>query len=340
MALLDRVSAKIGMPPPRLHVVKNPEPRSTDKNERPETFEDFIGQETVRHNLATTVNYALKKNITPDHILLTGPPGLGKTSLAKAVATKLGWRYIEIPGTALDNIKAVAAQFARIGEFEDGPCVVFVDEIHILCKKGMTLLLSALQEGWFQVSGSKPFYLAPFVLIAATTNPGKLDRPLKDRFGVQETLDFYELDEMVKIINRYANRVGVELGEGAAEVIANVGRETPRIATALLRRVIAVCEVGESDITAQNALEALAIIGVDQNGLTKPDIKLITALCGNSRPIGLIALASLLNTDNDTVTELEPYLQRKGFIERRGQGRVATKKGYRAVGLIPPAWTP
>jgi Holliday junction DNA helicase RuvB len=316
------------MPPPRLHVVKDSEPTiSTDKNERPETFEDFIGQETVRYNLATTCNYALKKNVVPDHILLAGPPGLGKTSLAKAAATKLGWRYIEIPATALDNIKAVASQLARIGEFEDGPCVVFIDEIQVLCKKGMTLLLSALQEGWFQVSGSKPFYLAPFVLIAATTNPGKLDRPLKDRFGVQETLEFYELDEMVKIINRYADRVGIELKEGAAEVIANVGRETPRIATALLRRVITMCDVAESDITEQNTLDALKQIGVDQHGLTKPDRALITALCGNSRPIGLIALASLLNTDNDTVTELEPYLQRKGFIEREDRDESPPKKG-------------
>lgn len=343
MGLLDRVSANVGMAAPRLRVVQDREPKKGDaRTERPETLETFIGQESVTFNLAVECQDATDSKRLPDHILLEGPPGLGKTSLAQCVANRLGARFVEIPATALDKVNEVAKALATIGEPEDGPCVVFVDEIHGVCKKGQLLMLSALEDGWFQPSGAtEPYVLAPFCMIGATTNPGLLSRPMRERFGIRETLEYYEDAEIAEIIQRYADKTETQLSEGVADSVAAVSRQTPRIATSLLRRVAVFSRVaGEDRLTVEGVREIFERLGIDQYGLDKQDRALLKALCGQTRPVGLRTLATLLGTDEDAVTQREPYLLRAGVLRQDGRGRIATKKGYRAVGKLAPVWTP
>jgi holliday junction DNA helicase RuvB len=347
MALLDSVSERIGMsaPKPRLRVVhkdERPATSSTDsRTARPEALAAFIGQCSVTFNLMVECEAATMEQRLPDHILLEGPAGLGKTSLARCVAERLGMRFVEIPATSLDKVNEVANQLARIGEPQDGPAVVFVDEIHGVCKKGQLLMLSALEDGWFQPSGAQRFDLAPFCMIAATTNPGLLSRPLRERFGVREALTYYGLTEMVRIVRRYAEKQGIKLGVGATALIASVGRGTPRVATALMRRIAVFAKVGGVDvITVDGAREALERLGIDEHGLDAPDRSILRALLNQSRPVGLPTLATILGIDNDAITQREPYLMRSGAMMQSGRGRVLTRKGYRMLGETAPLWIP
>jgi Holliday junction DNA helicase RuvB len=347
MALLDSVSERIGMsaPKPRLRVVRDSEHpmknESDARTARPEALAEFIGQSSVVFNLTVECEAATMEQRLPDHILLEGPAGLGKTSLARCVAARLGVRFVEIPATSLDKVNEVANALARIGEPQDGPAVVFCDEIHGVCKKGQLLLLSALEDGWFQPSGSQRFELAPFCMIAATTNPGQLSRPLRERFGVRESLDYYDQSDMKLIVERYAEKQGIKLEDEAAELIATVGRGTPRIATALLRRIAVFAKVAGVDvITVDGAQEALERLGIDEYGLDGQDRQILRALLNQSRPIGVEALAAMLGIDNDAITGREPYLLRCGALLRSGRGRVLTRKGYRMLGETAPVWIP
>jgi Holliday junction DNA helicase RuvB len=316
-------------------------PVETTRTARPQALDEFIGQRSAVYNLRVECMAAEMDEKLPDHILLEGPPGLGKTSLAKCVAKRLGVRFVEIPATSLDKVNEVANALASIGEPDDGPCVVFVDEIHGVCKKGQLLLLSALEDGWFQPSGAERFVLAPFCMVAATTNPGKLDRPLRERFGIRETLDYYSESDLEQVVKRYADEQNIKLDDDAAYLIAAVGRGTPRVATALLRRVAVFARVGgEEVITADGAQEALNQLGIDDYGLDPQDRAIMTALCEQSRPVGIEPLAAMLGTDNDSITQREPYLLRCGALRRSGRGRVLTKQGYRMLGKKPPVWTP
>lgn len=337
-------AARVGMPAPkpRLRVVGEDEREAVEtRTARPEALEEFIGQESVTFNLTVECEAAAMDDRLPDHILLEGPAGLGKTSLAKCVAARLGVRFVEIPATSLDKVSDVANALARIGEPEDGPAVVFCDEVHGVCKKGQLLLLSALEDGWFQPAGAERMELAPFCMIGATTNPGLLSRPLRERFGIRETLDYYTEASLQCIVQRYAEQQDVKLEDDAAYLIAAVGRGTPRVATALVRRVAVFTKVGgEPVITAEGAQEALERLGVDDYGLDRQDRALLTALCGQSAPVGVAPLAAMLGTDEDSITQREPFLLRSGMLRRTGRGRVATKAAYRALGVKAPVWTP
>jgi Holliday junction DNA helicase RuvB len=295
----------------------------------------------VVFNLLVAAEAALMDGRMPDHVLLEGPAGLGKTSLARCLAERVGARFLEIPATSLDKVGSVASALAAIGEAGDGPCVVFIDEIHGVCKKGQLLLLSALEDGCFQPSGCERIDLAEFCLVGATTNPGLLSRPLKDRFTVAERLDYYADEEITAILARYADKQGIALDEGVAEAVAAVGRGVPRVATALLRRVATFARVGGSEaVSLDDAGEALARLGIDGLGLDRQDRALLDALCGQSAPIGVAALAAQLGTDEDSITAREPYLLRMGLLRRSSRGRVATRAGYRAMGLRSPVWVP
>lgn len=344
MGLLDRVSDRVGMPTPRpkLRVVAEDErPAPVTRTARPAALSDFIGQQDVTFNLMVEAEAAEMDGRLPSHILLEGPAGLGKTSLAYCLAERLGVRFLEIPASSLERVADVAAALASIGEPEDGPCLVFIDEVHMTCKKGQTLLLSALEDGWFQPGGSERLVLAPFCLVAATTNPGLLSKPLRDRFTVAERLDYYEEDEIALIVTRYAEQQSITLEDGVADLIAAVGRGVPRVATSLLRRVAVFSKVGgAATVTVEDAADALERLGIDSNGLDRQDRQLLTALTGQSAPVGVAALAAQLGTDEDSITAREPYLLRSGLIRRSSRGRVATRLGYRCLGLKSPVWLP
>lgn len=344
-SLVNRVAARVGRtaPTPRLRLVREAAgatPRET-RAARPGALAEFVGQESVTFNLTVECEAAAMDERLPDHILLEGPAGLGKTSLAKCVAARLGVRFVEIPATSLGKVGDVANALARIGESEDGPAVVFVDEVHAVCKKGQLLLLSALEDGWFQPSGAERVELAEFCMIAATTNPGLLERPLRERFGIREVLDYYDEETLQRIVQHHAAAQELELDEDAAYLIAAVGRGTPRVAAALLRRVAVFARVGgEAVITAECAEEALERLGIDDYGLDPQDRAMLGVLCEQSAPVGVAALAARLGTDEDSITQREPYLLRSGMLRRTGRGRVAAKAAYRALGLKPPVWVP
>ncbi len=344
MSLLDRVSKQVGMPTPRpaLRIVAEHErPAQVTRTARPEALAEFIGQVDTVFNLMVTTEAALMDGRLPDHILLEGPAGLGKTSLARCLAERLGARFLEVPATSLDKVGSVASALAAIGEPGDGPCVVFIDEIHGVCKKGQLLLLSALEDGWFQPTGCERIELAEFCMVGATTNPGLLSRPLKERFTVAERLDYYSDDEIAAIVGRYAGQANLTVEAGVAELIATVGRGVPRVATALLRRVAVFSRVGGTDtVTVSDAGEALERLGIDEHGLDRQDRAMLAALCGQSAPVGVEALAAQLGTDADSITAREPYLLRTGLLRRSSRGRVATRQGYRALGLKAPVWVP
>lgn len=346
MGLMDDVSTRLGIaaPAPRFRVVSEDERAQSSadiRNARPEALAEFIGQRGAVFNLSVECAAAEMDGKLPDHILLEGPPGLGKTSLAQCVAARLGVRFVEIPGTALVKVNDAAAALARIGERGDGPALVFVDEIHVICKKAQVLLLSALEDGWFQPSGAERIELAPFCMIAASTNPGLLDRPVLDRFGIREALDYYPAEVLEAIVVRYAAAQGVALGEGAAALIASVGRGTPRVANSLFRRIAVFARVaGLECVSADIVRAALGQLGIDEFGMEAKDRAILRALFGQSTPVGIETLAARLETDAETVKSREGYLMRLGLLRRSGRGRIATKGAYRALGEIPPVWVP
>ena len=341
MALMERISDALAMPAPKprhLRVVAEAAPVTPEANRQ--ALAEFIGQRQAVFNLSVEIAAAELDGKLPAHILLEGPAGLGKTTMARLIADRLGIRFVEIPATALTKVNDVARALEKIGEPADGPCAVFVDEIHGTCAKGELLLLSALQEGWIQPSGVDRLTLAPFVMIGATTNPGALTRPLRERFGIREALDFYAEAELAQVIAANAVEHGIGLEDGVADILATVGRGTPRVANALLRRVAAFSRVAGSDaVTGDDLLEALDHLGVDDYGLEPLDRRIMTVLAGQSGAVGIDALGAQLGLDNDAITSREPYMLRCGAIRRTGRGRVLTRAGYRMLGMNP-VWVP
>lgn len=344
MTLLATVSERIGRPVPRLRVVKANDKPATEpatRTARPEALDAFIGQSSVVFNLTVECMAAEMENRLPDHILLEGPAGLGKTSLARCIAERLGVRFVEIPGTALTKVDAAANAIARIGEPSDGPCIAFIDEVHDTCKKAQTLLLSALEDHWIQPAGAERLDLAPFCCIGATTNPGQLSRALRDRFTVREALDFYPVNEVELIVKRYAEHQRIALDDDAVHLIASVGRGTPRVANGLVRRVAAFGRVAGADIiTGEMTAEALDRLGIDEHGLEPQDRKIMQALVGQTRAVGLETMSAMLNVDNDAITNREPFMLRVKVLSRTRGGRVLTRAGYRALGETAPVWVP
>jgi Holliday junction DNA helicase RuvB len=308
----------------------------------PTALASFIGQSDVTFNLTVECEAAERDGRMPDHILLEGPAGLGKTRLARAVAARYGYRVVEIPATALGNVKDTANALVAIGSPDDGPAVVVVDEIHGVVKKGQPLFLSAMTEGWIQPSGAKDkIFLAPFIMIGATTNPGQLSRPMMERFTVRESLDFYSAEEIEQIIRVYADAEGYVIDETAVRLIAAVGRGTPRIVCGLVRRIARFAQVADQDVIDRDVTEfALERLGIDQYGLEPMDRKILKALCDTSVPTGLETLAAMIGVENDAVKNREWYLLRLGMVRRPRGGRVATKLGYRALNLDAPITAP
>ena len=319
-----------------------PEEDELERSLRPRNLGEFVGQERVKEQLAITLEAARGRKEALDHLLLIGPPGLGKTSLAYIVREELGVGLRTVAGPALERKGDVAAILTGLGERD----VLFVDEIHRLSSAVEEILYPALEDyrldivvGQGPAARTLTLDLPPFTLIGATTRTGLLTTLLRDRFGMTFRLEHYEPDELALIVRRSARILGVEISEDASAEIAGRARGTPRIANRILRRVRDVAEVRhEGKITLEIAREALELMEVDGDGLERSDRALLLAIVEkfDGGPVGLSTLAVTLGEEPDTIEDVyEPYLLQLGFIQRTPRGRIVTKLGRAHVGAPP-----
>lgn len=314
-----------------------------DKALRPLNFSDFVGQKTAIANLKVFVEAAGRRTEALDHLLLSGPPGLGKTTLAQIVARELGVNFRATSGPVISKAGDLAALLTNL-EPRD---VLFIDEIHRLNPTVEEILYPALEDfeldliiGEGPAARSIKIDLAPFTLIGATTRAGLLATPLRDRFGIPVRLEFYDVDELTKIVTRAGGKLGVEMTAEGAREIARRARGTPRIAGRLLRRVRDLAEdAGATTIDAKVADAALLRLGVDDIGLDTQDMRYLRALCEmfSGGPVGADTMAAALSEARDALEDvIEPYLIQKGFLQRTPRGRVATPHAFAHLGLSAP----
>jgi len=317
--------------------------RAIESALRPRRLAEFTGQARVREQLSLILTSALRRGRPPDHLLLAGPPGLGKTTIAMIVAAELGAPLRLTSGPAIERSGDLAAILSTLSEGE----VVFIDEIHRLARPAEEMLYLAMEDFRVDVVIGKgpgataiPLAIAPFTLVAATTRAGLLPAPLRDRFGFTAHLDFYAPDELEQIIRRSAGLLGVTLtDEGAAE-LSTRSRGTPRVANRLLRRVRDYAEVrADGVVTREIAQTALELYEVDSHGLDRLDRGVLDAVVRRfgGGPVGLSTLAVALGEEAETVEVVaEPFLVRCGLLVRTPRGRVATAAGWAHLGLTPP----
>ncbi len=310
---------------------------------RPKSLDDFIGQPRVREQLQLVLTGAKLRGSTPDHILMSGPPGLGKTSMAMIIAGELGSSLRLTSGPALERAGDLAAMLSNLVEGD----VLFIDEIHRIARPAEEMLYLAMEDFRVDVVVGKgpgatsiPLEVAPFTLVGATTRSGALTGPLRDRFGFTAHMDFYEPEELQQILMRSAGILGVNLEVDAGAEIARRSRGTPRIANRLLRRVRDFAEVrADGIVTMDVAQAALAVYDVDQLGLDRLDRSVLSALVRSfgGGPVGVSTLAVAVGEEPSTVEEVcEPFLVRAGMIARTPRGRVATAAAWTQLGMTPP----
>lgn len=311
---------------------------------RPKSLDEFVGQHRVREQLSVLLSAAKSRGASADHILLSGPPGLGKTTLAMILAGEMGAPIRISSGPAITHAGDLAAILSSLVEGE----VLFLDEIHRLSRPAEELLYMAMEDFRVDVIVGKgpgatsiPLQLPHFTLVGATTRAGLLPSPLRDRFGFTAHLDYYESEELEKVLSRSASLLNLTIDGAAIAEIAGRSRGTPRIANRLLRRVRDFAQVsGSSHLTLSHALEALKIYEVDEKGLDRLDRAVLLALIDrfNGGPVGVSTLAIAVGEEVETVEAVaEPFLVRNGLLARTPRGRVATQAGYAHVGRTPPA---
>lgn len=314
-----------------------------ERSLRPRALCDFVGQEALREQLSVSLEAAAARGEALDHVLLAGPPGLGKTSLAQIVAAELDVPFVMTAGPALERKGDIAALLTAL----EPRAVFFVDEIHRLNRALEETFYPAMEDRRLPITigqgaGARvvTLDLPPFTLIGATTRAGLLSTPLRDRFGIQHRLEPYAPDELARIVRRSAEILDVRIDEGGALAIAARSRGTPRVANRLLRRVRDWAEVrGSGVVTGAAADEALTLLEVDEQGLDRLDREILGALCTafSGGPVGLSTLAIAVGEEPDTIEDVyEPYLLQRGLLRRTPRGRAATARAYEHLGLDPP----
>lgn len=318
-----------------------------DRAIRPRRLKDYVGQTELRQQMEIFIQAAVSRAEALDHVLIFGPPGLGKTTLANIVAAEMNVSIRQTSGPVLDKAGDLAALLTNLQAHD----VLFIDEIHRLSPAVEEVLYPAMEDyqidiiiGEGPAARSIKLDLPPFTLIGATTRAGLLTSPLRDRFGIVQRLEFYSIEELASIVTRSAAMLGIGMDSGGADEIACRSRGTPRIANRLLRRVRDFAEVmGNGVVNRDIAQRALAMLKIDQHGFDMLDRKLLLAMIEHFQggPVGLDTLAAAISEERGTVEDvLEPYLLQQGFIMRTPRGRVVTHKAYSHFGLPAPNQEP